>query len=93
MYQVKLPLPTWTSHRVPIHVLVASPLIQLPGSVAGKAEEPGPIVWIPTTHVGTEEDSSSWLLPGPALAVVIIWEVNKQMEVFSLTPSSSNSFK
>lgn len=50
-------------------------------SVPGKAGDDGLSAWAPATHMGDQAGvSRSWLLLGPALAVVATWGVAQWME-------------
>lgn len=76
----------WTNHRA------RSPTQNwtwpLPANAAGKDMEDGPHPRMTWTSVG---DPGWWLQPGPALVIVIIWEVSQWMEALSVPLSNSPS--
>lgn len=61
--------------------------VQLSNNASGKAVDDGPSAWISAILVGYLDGVSGfWLQPGPVLAIAYIWEINQQMETFSLYP-------
>lgn len=58
---------------------------RFPANAPGKAAERGPSAWAPAFHTADLNGvPGSRLYPGPALATVIIWGVNQQIEHLSL---------
>lgn len=55
--------------------------VTLPTNGSRKAEDEGPNVWGPATHVGDSDVVRTfWLQPGTDLAVTAIWVINQWME-------------
>lgn len=72
----------------PVAVPAVPLLIRPPDGGLGEAVEDGSSVCTPVTHVGDlDEIPGSWLLSGPALAIVTICGVNQHMESLSLSLS------
>lgn len=73
---VKTTLPHWCPRRVPVQVLSAPLLVQLPTKALGKAEKCGLSAWTSAANGGCPVGvPGSWLQLGPSLAIV-----NQQME-------------
>lgn len=76
-----------------LHVLATSFPVQLPANMPGKGAEAHPSAWTPATHVGDLDALlDCWSSPDPALAIVVIWEPNQQMDNLCLPVTLSNKF-
>lgn len=65
---------------MPICALTVPHPTHLPANVSGKLTEDVPSPWAPATQAADSEVPGSWLLPDPALAIVIMEGVKQLIE-------------